>query len=111
MLDDDGEEVLLDGDEAARLLALTDGLEPATVSACPDCRSRVVAAVALVDLLDEVAAFDRAADLVELADEAPTLHLYVRDLVTRCQHRRWHDPGSEEWADVMADFAGRPVPR
>jgi hypothetical protein len=64
-----------------------------------------------VDLLDEVATFDRVAELVDLADEAPTLHLYVRDLVTRCQHRRWHDPGADEWADVMADLAGRPVPR
>ena len=109
ILDDDGEEVVLDEHEALRLLALTDGLEPATVSACPECRSRVLAAVALVDVLDAAAAFDRAEELVELADEAPTLHLYVRDLTARCAHKRWHDPGAEEWADVMADLSGRSV--
>lgn len=107
VLDDDGEEVLLDRDETGTLLALAAGLEPATVSACPGCRSRVVAAVALVDLLDDAPPVGRSRELVELADDAPTLHLYVRDLETRCDHRRWHDPGSEEWAEVMADLAER----
>ena len=41
VMDDDGEEVALDAAEADALFALTGGLEAATVSACPDCRSRV----------------------------------------------------------------------
>jgi hypothetical protein len=104
VIDDDGEAVLLDDDEAATLLALTSGLEPATVSACPSCGSRIVAAVALVDLLTDAPPFARARELVELADDAPTLHLYVRDLRVRCEHRAWRDPGFEEWAEVMADL-------
>jgi len=95
---------VLDDDEAATLWSLTGGLEPATVSACPTCRSRIVAAVALVDLLDDAPPFARALELVELADDAPTLHLYVRDLRTSCAHRAWLDPGYEEWCDVMAEL-------
>ena len=64
----------------ATLLALTGGLEAATVSACPTCRSRILAVVALVDLLDDAPPFARSGALLELADDAPTLHLYVRDL-------------------------------
>ncbi|MET0627484.1 MAG: hypothetical protein ABW033_03395 [Acidimicrobiia bacterium] len=104
VIDDDGEKVVLDDDEAATLLALTSGLEPATVSACPSCRSRIVAAVALVDLLTDAPPVARARELIELADDAPTLHLYVRDLRARCDHRGWRDPGFEEWAEVMADL-------
>jgi hypothetical protein len=47
--------------------------------------------------------------LVELADDAPTLHVYVRDVGAACAHRSWHDPGREEWADVLADLIG-PIP-
>ena len=51
-LDEDGEDVELDVSEAATLMALTGELDAATVSACAQCRSRVLATVALVDLLD-----------------------------------------------------------
>jgi hypothetical protein len=100
-VDDEGAEVVLDAAEAAALLAATEGLDPATISACPDCRSRVVAAVALVDLLDVSDAHARAGELVELADEAPTLHVYVVDDASECAHRRWRDPLASEWADVV----------
>jgi hypothetical protein len=101
LLDDDGNEVELDTREAAELLAITDQLEAATVSSCPDCRSRVVAAVALVDLLDASPPFARATELVELADDAPTLHVYAVDLASSCAHARWRDPLFDEWADVV----------
>ena len=110
VMDDDGEEMVFDVEEAAALLSLTNGLEPATVSACPSCRCRIVAAVALVDLLGARPPFARGPELVELADEAPTLHLYVRDLDTRCEHRAWRDPGYEEWDDVMADLVDQRSP-
>jgi hypothetical protein len=100
-VDDDGVEVVLDRVEGDALLAVTSGLEPATVSACPDCRSRVVAAVALVDLLDASAPHARTGELVDLADEAPTLHLYVVDDATECAHPRWRDPGYAEWRDAV----------
>ena len=100
-LDEDGEEVELDAGEADALLAVTGGLDQATVSACAECRSRVLATVALVDVLDQAQAHPRSGDLIELADEAPTLHLYVIDLATRCRHARWRDPGYAEWLDVI----------
>ena len=111
ILDDEGEEVVLDAEEAATLFALTGDLDAATVSACPQCRSRILAVVALADLLDEAPAFVRAGELVALADDAPTLHAYVRDLSANCAHRAWRDPGFEEWSDVMAELAGRPAAR
>jgi hypothetical protein len=100
-VDDDGVEVVLDRFETDALLAVTRSLEPATVSACPDCRSRVVAAVALVDLLDASPPLSQTGELVDLADEAPTLHLYVIDEATECQHPRWRDPGYAEWRDAI----------
>ena len=107
VLDDDGVDVQLDAEEAAILFAVTDGLDAATVSACPTCRSRIVAAVALVDLLADAPPFSRATSLLELADDAPTLHLYVRDLTSSCRHRAWRDPGFEEWSDAIADLVER----
>jgi hypothetical protein len=104
LLDDDGERVVLDRDEAATLLALADGLDAATVSACPGCRSRIVAVVALADLMRTGPPFTRASELIELAEDAPTLHVYVNDLETGCAHRAWRDPGYEEWADAMDDL-------
>jgi hypothetical protein len=100
-LDEDGQEVELDAGEAASLMAVTGKLEAATVSACAQCRSRVLATVALVDLLDAAQPHPRSGDLIELADDAPTLHLYVLDLMTECKHIRWRDPGFAEWLDVI----------
>jgi hypothetical protein len=100
-LDEDGEEVELDAGEADALMALTGGLDAATVSACSQCRSRVLATVALVDLLDAAPAHPRSGDLIELADEAPTLHLYVMDLNGECRHDEWRDPGFAEWLDIV----------
>ena len=111
VLDADGREVRFDAAEARDLLALTGGLDDATVSACPRCRSRILAVVALSDLLDVAPPFARSGELVELADDAPTLHVYVRDLAVRCPHREWRDPGAEEWADVMSQLAGPAIIR
>src|SRR5437660_11985452 len=104
-VDDEGARVELDADEAASLFALTDALDAATVSACPDCRSRVLATVALIDLLDAAPPHARGGELVELADDAPTLHVYVVDLGAECEHLRWHDPLFDEWCEV-AEAAG-----
>jgi hypothetical protein len=101
VLDDDGEHVGLDAAEAEALLAFTEGLEPATVSACPTCRSRVVAVVAFSDLLTGAPPHPRTGALLDLADEAPTLHLYVVDRAADCEHSEWRDPGYDEWADVV----------
>ena len=111
VLDADGHEVVFDVAEARALHALTDGLDGATVSACPTCRSRILAVVALSDLLDDAPPFARSGELVELADDAPTLHVYVRDLAQRCAHREWRDPGAEEWADVMTQLTGPAIVR
>jgi hypothetical protein len=101
IVDDAGRRIELDADEADALLALTEGLEAATTSACSRCRSRVLACVALVELLDAAAPHARTTEIVELADDAPTLHLYVVDLAHRCTHRTWRDPGHEEWLDAV----------
>lgn len=101
IMDEDGEAVDLDADEAGALFDITHDLDEATVSACDQCRSRVIAAVALVDLLDAAPPHPRSGDLVDLADDAPTLHLYVIDVAARCRHTRWRDPLFAEWLDVI----------
>jgi len=101
VLDEDGDDIELDAADASALFAMTGNLDAATVSACPTCRSRVLACLALVDLLDDAAPHPRASELIELADDAPTLHLYVRDVATKCRHRGWLDPGRGEWVDVV----------
>jgi hypothetical protein len=111
IMDDDGGEVVLDEYEAAGLMAVTGRLEAATVSACPDCCSRVVATVAFVELMDASAPHERHGDLVELADDAPTLHLYVVDLATDCEHLRWRDPLADEWCDVVEVSGPRGIRR
>jgi hypothetical protein len=100
-LDGDVSEVALDDEEAVTFLALVGGLERVTVSACPGCRSRILAAVALVDLLDAAPPHPRASELVELADEAPTLHVYLVDEASECAHDRWLDPGHSEWMEAV----------
>jgi hypothetical protein len=104
VVDEDGEQVVLDQFEATLLLELTDGLEPATVSACVACRSRVLAGVAFLDLLEQALNHERARELIELVEEAPTLHLYVGDLESDCTHRTWRDPLFDEWADAFAEL-------
>ena len=111
VLDDDGQAVGLDVDEVVTLFVISDGLDRATVSACPTCRSRIVAAVALADLLRDAPPFGGSLALLDLADDAPTLHLYVRDLDTTCRHPGWRDPGFEEWSDAMVDRVERPGPK
>jgi hypothetical protein len=101
IMDDDGNEVVLDVHEAACLYAATRRLDAATVSACPGCRSCVLATVAFVDVLDASPPHARGSELVYLADEAPTLHLYVVDLDTECEHLHWLDPLSDEWSEVV----------
>jgi hypothetical protein len=105
-VDDDGHRVTLDAAEALMLLGLTDGLDAVTVSACPTCRSRVLAAVAFVDLLESEPFHPRAAELAELADEAPTLHLYIDDVASHCEHDDWLDPGYTEWCDAIDELPG-----
>ena len=111
IFDADGEELEFDVAESRDVFAFTSGLEGATVSACPGCRSRILAVVALSDLLADAPPFPRAAELVELADEAPTLHVYVRDVGADCAHRAWRDPGAEEWSDVVTQLAGPSIVR
>ena len=105
ILDEDGEELHLDADEAATLLTLARDFDAATVSACPSCRSRVLACVALVDLLRDAPPHPRIPELVERAEDAPTLHVYVHDVAASCGHRRWRDPGFVEWSEVLEEFA------
>jgi hypothetical protein len=107
-VDDDGTEVVLDPDEAASLWALADELEPATVSACPECHARVLAAVAFVDLLEASPPHARARELLELGDDAPTLHLYVVDVASECRHRSWRDPGYVEWREAVSELLDEP---
>jgi hypothetical protein len=108
LLDDDAGLVELDAEQARALWTLAEGFEAATVSACPECRSRVIAALALGDILDDAPPHPRAGELLELADDAPTAHLYVVDLATSCRHARWVDPGHGEWVDVVGVRAPRP---
>jgi hypothetical protein len=105
--DDAGGEFALDAASAGTLLALTDHFEAATVSACPQCGARVLAAVAVVDVLDNAPPHPATTAIINLADEAPTLHLYVIEPDSDCAHRLWHDPGYDEWLEI----AGEEQPR
>jgi hypothetical protein len=107
--DEVGDDVVLDQTDADILWRITDGLEAATVSACQSCRSRVVAAMALVDLLDASPTHRAGGALCELADGAPTAHLYVVDLAAVCGHRTWLDPLAEEWAEMVDGPSRGPV--
>lgn len=104
IVDEDGEELVLDTDEATSLRALTRDFDAATVSACPGCASRVLACVALVDLLRVAPPHPRGRELADLADDAPTLHLYVHDGASDCRHPGWRDPGFNEWSEVLDDL-------
>jgi hypothetical protein len=101
LCDDAGREVTLDVADAAALWRISGEMDAATVSACLSCRCRVISALALVDLLDQSPAHVASVALCELADDAPTAHLYVVDLGDVCVHRTWLDPLAEEWADVV----------
>jgi hypothetical protein len=111
VLDDDGNQVVLDADDARTFFALTGDLDAATVSACPLCAARVLACVAVVDLLDDAPPHPRAQDVLDLADEAPTLHLYVVDLLATCRHDAWRDPGYAEWREAISDLVDDRGPR
>jgi hypothetical protein len=100
-MDDDGVAITIDADESAALLTLVADFDAATVSACPSCRSRVLAGVAFIDLLDQGAPHARTRELMELAEDAPTLHLFVVDDASSCRHPRWRDPLHDEWLDVV----------
>lgn len=101
-----GRALTLAPDEAAGLWELLDGLEAATVSACTVCRSRLVAVVALVDLLDAAPPHPRARELGDLADDAATLHLAVLD-ETHCTHPTWRDPGYAQWSEMVTGRRAR----
>lgn len=112
MLDAHAEAVGLDADEVKTLFMGTEGLEAATVSACVSCRARVLATVAFAELLSAGPPLASGAALAELAEDAPTLHLYVVDEARQCRHRTWRDPGHDEWVEVVpADAGARPGSR
>ena len=108
VLDEDGDQLVLDAAEAASLLAATNDLEAATVSACPTCRCRVLASLALVDVLEGAPPHPRATELMDLADDAPSSHLYVYDRDAECRHHRWIDPGRAEWVEVVRRILLKP---
>ncbi len=64
------------------------------------------------DVLESGPFHPRATDLAELTEEAPTLHLYVEDLVTECEHDEWLDPGFTEWCEAIEEVPNvrRPAP-
>ncbi len=101
--DGDGGSVVVHGREAETLWALTDGFRSATVSACDSCGSCILAVVAVVDTIDRALPHDASAALIDLADDAPTLHLYVTrsDESQPCVHASWRDPGFDEWCDAL----------
>lgn len=109
IVDDDGEEILFDADDATALYASTGDLDDATISGCPGCRSRVLACLALVDLLDLAPPHPWREELIDFADDAPTSHCYVLDLASPCRHDRWLDPGRMEWIEVVTR-GDRPPP-
>ena len=105
-LDEDRNGVALGEDEAAMLFLLTSDLDAATVSSCPSCRSRVLAAVAFVEILNALSSVGSGSELLALSEDAPTLHIFLSDMGTNCDHRRWRDPGADEWFQVVGPLNG-----
>ncbi len=102
-----GAEVVLGAEDATTLFALVDDFDAATISSCPDCRSRVLAALAVADVIDAAAAHPYSTALLELADDAATSHVYLIDADASCRHARWRDPGAEEWRDAVIEAPRR----
>ena len=105
-IDADGHVVTLSGEDAETFWDLTEGLERATVSACNRCRSRLIAVVALADVLDAAPPHPRGREVLDLADDAPTMHLAVLD-ETECTHAGWRDPGYAEWVELVTGRRAR----
>ena len=110
-VDDDGERVELDADEAASLLEITGELEAATVSACPDCRepgrSRSSRSSTCSTRRHRTGARERARSRWPTTRRRCTSTWST--VAARCDHRAWRDPGHEEWLDAVSP-AG-PAPR
>jgi hypothetical protein len=104
--DDDGNSVDFGASDAEALWSFTDGFDAATVSACPHCRSRVLAVVAVVDEIEKAPPHPGLGALLELAEDAPTTHLYVVDDAP-CSHTTWRDPGAGEWSDAVTERGPR----
>jgi len=101
ILDGEAGQVVLAGSEAAILRATFDA---AMVSACPSCRSGILALLAFSEALDDAPPIETMGELRVLVEDAPTLHLYVVDESSSCEHPVWRDPGYEEWADIMDEL-------
>ncbi len=104
-MDDDGNEVVLDDCEADSLLAVTCRLDGATVSACPDCRSRVLATVALLDLLDAAPPHARAVSWSSsrtMPRRCTSMSSTSGPSANTCG---WRDPLFDEWYEI-AEAAG-----
>ena len=87
IMDEDGNEVELDARrEPSACSLLTGGLEAATVSACPELPLAGCSRRWRSSTCSTPRRRTRGGELVELADEAPTLHLYVVDLASDCEH-------------------------
>ncbi len=99
-LDEEGCEVALDAWEAHSLFMAMNGLESVTVSACPTCRSRTVSIRAFLEVVDLLVTHPRSRELRDLAEDAPTMHLFVEDRETECEHALWFDPGFDTWLEV-----------
>ena len=100
-MDEDGNEVVLDERESDCLFLLTGGLEAATdfgVSRLSMSGARV--GRARRPARRRAAAPVAAPSCIDLADEAPTLHLYVVDSASDCEHPHWRDPLFDEWLDA-----------
>src|SRR5262249_21259825 len=112
VVDDDGNRVVLDAGEAVLLFGLTDGFEAAAVSACPPRRNPGPALGAPLRPLQPRPPTAGPADLTDLAERVPRLHLYGEDLVTDCEHDEGLDRGYTEWCDAIDEVPGvrRPAP-
>ena len=111
IFDADGEDLAFDAAQASSLFTLTGNLDAATVSACPASEPGRGGRGPRRSHRRRLPPFARSDELLALADDSPTLHLYVRDLQTPCVHRTWLDPGAEEWADLVAELAGPSILR
>ena len=104
-LDDEGEEVLLDADEAARAPRAHRQSRRRDRLGVPDLSEQDRRGGRAGRRAGGRAATSRAARSSSSSPTTlPTLHLYVRDLTSRCAHDAWRDPGFDEWNEAIDDL-------
>ena len=107
VLDSSAEFITLNSHQANLLYSAMLGDSDPRISSCVECRSAVVATEPLSSVLDELSVMqveetEIIQELIELVENAPTVHLYLWE-ENDCAHVLWRDPLASEWSSVTGE--------